>query len=419
MADPCVVFLMDRHNLNSVAALSAAIETCADLTTLPVRFVWWDRSVQREMLRLSRETAGPLWLVLSFMSPARARIHALVQALRSQPEIGNRLLVIAGGAHPTGAPLKVLQDGADIVVQGEGEWAFQQLLVRLQAGQSVDDIPGVCWLAEGQVRHGPQAHPIDLEQYLPFSLKYERFAPLEITRGCPFACHFCQTPFLHGGKVRHRSVQYLREFVSRAITHGYDFLRFVTPNAFGYGSPNGKTIDLAKVEELLVALGQLVPRERIYFGTFPSEVRPESVTKEALDLLRRHAANDSLLFGAQTGSPRLLAALHRGHTIEDVYRATRLTLDAGLQPIIDFIFGLPGEAAEDIRATMRVIKDLTAMGGIIHSHTFMPLPGTPFADAQPGKISRQYHPVLDRLSSQGKHFGQWRKQQAMSQRLND
>ncbi len=162
-------------------------------------------------------------------------------------------------------------------------------------------------------------------------------------------------------------------------------MRFVTPNAFGYGSPNGKTIDLAKVEELLVALGQLVPRERIYFGTFPSEVRPESVTKEALDLLRRHAANDSLLFGAQTGSPRLLAALHRGHTVEDVYRATLLTLDAGLQPIIDFIFGLPGEAAEDIRATMRVITDLTAWVHH-HSQTFMPLPGTPFADAKPERF---------------------------------
>ncbi len=69
--------------------------------------------------------------------------------------------------------------------------------------------------------------------------------------------------FLHGGKVRHRSVHYLREFVSRAITHGYDFLRFVTPNAFDMGRRRHNNRP-GKGRGTVVALGQLVPRERIY-----------------------------------------------------------------------------------------------------------------------------------------------------------
>ena len=418
MGAPWLVFLTDRQNLNSIAALVAALARCEDLRALPLHFVWRDRTAEREILRLARESTGPLWLALSFMTTARLRTAALVQSLRAQPEVAGRLFVIAGGPHPSGAPHEVLHDGADVVVQGEGERAFPELLVRLQSGRTLDDVPGLCRLEDGQLRCTPRTHPVDLEQYDPFSLQPERFAPLEITRGCPHSCHFCQTAFLYGGGVRHRSVPFLQEFVGRAITHGYDFLRFVTPNALGYGSADGIMIDLAQVEELLVTLGRLIPRERIYFGTFPSEVRPENVSREALDLLKRCTANDSLLFGAQTGSPRLLATLHRGHTVDDVFRATRLTLDAGLQPIIDFIFGLPGETEEDVRATMRAIEDLTGMGGVIHSHTFMPLPGTPFAAAQPGRISAQYHATLDGLSSQGKHFGQWRKQEAIARRLD-
>lgn len=66
---------------------------------------------------------------------------------------------------------------------------------------------------------------------------------------------------------------------------------------------------------------------------------------------------------------------------------------------------------------MRVIEELTDMGGIIHSHTFMPLPGTPFAETISGRISPQYYPILDKLSSETKHFGQWRKQEILSEIL--
>jgi hypothetical protein len=54
------------------------------------------------------------------------------------------------------------------------------------------------------------------------------------------------------------------------------------------------------------------------------------------------------------------------------------------------------------------------MGGIIHSHSFMPLPGTPLETASAGRIPSEFHTLLDRLASQGKHFGQWRRQEELS-----
>jgi radical SAM superfamily enzyme YgiQ (UPF0313 family) len=133
-----------------------------------------------------------------------------------------------------------------------------------------------------------------------------------------------------------------------------------------------------------------------------------------LALVTRYAANDNIAFGAQTGSPRLLRALRRGHTVGDIYQAAELALQAGLKPIIDFIFGLPGETEEDQQLSLRLMEHLAAMGATIHSHTFMPLPGTPLADAPPGQVTPEVESILGRLSKDELHIGQWRKQEELA-----
>jgi B12-binding domain/radical SAM domain protein len=255
---------------------------------------------------------------------------------------------------------------------------------------------------------------VDIDAFPPFAIRHTRFAPVEISRGCPYACAFCQTPFFMGGRMRHRSVEAVTHWVREAMGAGYSYLRFVSPDAFAYGSPNGRTPNLEAIERLLFEMNQLMERELIYFGSFPSEVRPENVSAEALALVTRYAANDNIVFGAQTGSPRLLRELRRGHTVEDVCRAAEFTLQAGLKPIIDFMFGLPGETEEDQRLSLQLIEDLAAMGATIHSHTFMPLPGTPLADAPAGRVTTEVESILGRLSKDGFHIGQWRKQEELA-----
>jgi B12-binding domain/radical SAM domain protein len=201
------------------------------------------------------------------------------------------------------------------------------------------------------------------------------------------------------------------------MERGYSYLRFVTPNAFAYQSEdNGRTANLDALEHLLREMAALVGRERVYFGTFPSEVGPETVTPEAVALVRRYCGNDNLLFGAQTGSDRILRLLRRRHTVSDVYRAAEIITAGGLTPMVDIIFGLPGEKEDDLAATVKLMEDLAAMGAVIHTHTFMPLPGTPLENAPPGRVDPALHPLLDRLASQGHQIGQWRKQEEIAQR---
>jgi B12-binding domain/radical SAM domain protein len=410
-----LVFVRTPYNANSVAALTGALEVDQRFSDLAIHFLWEDADLVRQVGELA-DGDGRLVVAFSFTT---ANVPQVAEALgRLRESLHNKKLtnvtLVAGGPHPSGDPEGTLEFGFDVVVIGEGERTFPDLLARLFAEGSLTDLPGLAFWDGAQVKRSGRAPMVDIDAFPPFAIRHARFAPVEISRGCPYACAFCQTPFFMGGRMRHRSVEAVTHWVREAVGAGYSYLRFVTPDAFAYGSPDGRTPNLEAIERLLFEMNQLMEREWIYFGSFPSEVRPENVSAEALALVTRYAANDNIIFGAQTGSPRLLKELRRGHTVEDVCRATELTLQAGLKPIVDFMFGLPGETEEDQRLSLQLIEDLAAVGATIHSHTFMPLPGTPLADAPPGRVTPEVESILGRLSKDGFHTGQWRKQEELA-----
>jgi len=132
----------------------------------------------------------------------------------------------------------------------------------------------------------------------------------------------------------------------------------------------------------------------------------------------KYADNNNLIIGAQSGSERILELCHRGHAVEDVYRAVELTLKKGLKANVDFIFGLPGETEEDIRLTIKVMSDLVKMGARIHAHTFMPLPQTPFAKAPAGRIDKSIQKMIRELIPKGIIYGDWKKQERIAKKIS-
>jgi B12-binding domain/radical SAM domain protein len=413
---PTLAFVVNRHNLNSVAALTGSLEfdPRTDDLRLQLRFLWQDERLE-EHLRGLVEEVDRLVVALSFATASLPETSDLLKQLRGlRPDP----FVVAGGPHPSARAADVLRLGADAVVIGEGESALPDLLERVVAGETPEGLAGVAVLAEdGHLVRGPRRELVELDVYPPLGVEHRRFGPIEITRGCPCACGFCQTSFLFGGRMRHRSVQGAVSWVRRAMEQGYSYVRFVTPNAFAYQSEdNGRTANLDAIDELLREMAALVGKDQVYFGTFPSEVGPETVTPKAVAMVTHHCGNDNLLIGAQSGSDRLLQELHRRHSVADVYRAAEVIVAGGLVPIVDVIFGLPGEEAKDLAATIQLMEDLAAMGAVLHTHTFMPLPGTPLEGAPPGRVDPNLHPLLDRLASQGHQIGQWRKQQEIAKR---
>lgn len=306
-----------------------------------------------------------------------------------QEMAGAGCVTIAGGPHATACWDEVAR-AADFVVVGEGERTLARLLDAIESG-SMTPVPGTATAARGLV---PSDHTVRLDAYPPFS---RRKGYIECSRGCPHACAYCQTPRLFPGGMRHRSIDACVE-AARALPD----VRFVTPNAFAYGS-DGRKPRLGKVRRLLEALAR--EDATIWFGTFPSEVRPEFVKDEALELVRTFCANTRVHFGMQSGSDRVLAVLGRGHTVAAGLDAVDRAQDHGFVPVVDVILGFPFETDDEQEATLALAEYLADRGCRVHAHRFLSLPGTPLASHPPRALVPTARRRLGRLALDGKLTG--------------
>jgi B12-binding domain/radical SAM domain protein len=333
-------------------------------------------------------------MLYSFATAQAKEIYSEVSNARSAKVDA---IFVAGGPHPSAMPEEVLEH-FDFVVIGEGEETLPELIDAIQGGRDQGQVLGIAYKLNGKIRYTKKRPWVDLDNYPPFS---KILAPIEISRGCPWGCTYCQTPRLFGSCMRHRSVSTIAQFARR-----HKDIRFTSPNSLAYGS-DGRRPRLDKVEALLKALaGQKKP---IYFGTFPSEVRPEFVSPEALALITKYCANKSLSLGGQSGSPEVLSRIGRGHGREEIEKACELALEHGLVPQVDLIFGLPMESAEDQQMTLDLVRWIEGKGGKVRAHRFMPLPGTPLAGTRPAPLSEQAEALLGSLALKGHLTGTWRR----------
>lgn len=402
----------------SFNVLVGALERFPDTAATPVAFVSRERSLAAEV-RAALGASERVLVLWSFYSPDFADRAASLAAVRA--EVGDaRAVHVAGGVHATAEPLLTLRAGWDLVAQGEGERLVVDLVRAARDGADQRAVRGIAHLdAAGALVPGGRGETVVLDEWPPFAPAHGRLGPIELTRGCIYACGFCQTPFMNRGRFRHRSLPEVLRWVRLQKEAGFRDYRFVTPTSLSYGGP-GPEPDLAAVEALLAGVREVIgpsPGARLFYGTFPSEVRPEHVTPEAMALLRRYVDNTSVIIGAQSGSDAVLARTHRGHDVAAVRRAVPIALAAGFVPHLDFIFGLPGETAADVEATLRLAEELGALGARVHGHTFMPLPGTPLRDAPAGALAPEARARLDRLAARGALYGQWERQAAIAQDL--
>jgi B12-binding domain/radical SAM domain protein len=315
---------------------------------------------------------------------------------------GTDSIFIAGGPHPSGVPEETLEY-FDYVVLGEGEETLPELVKVLQEGKDPEKVKGIAYRdsGTGKVVITPKRPYVNLDTYPCFNPEKLR-APIEISRGCPWGCKYCQTPRLFGKEIRHRSI----DSILRNARY-YNDLRFIASNAFAYGS-DGVHPRFDKVEKLLSALHE-IPDKKIFFGTFPSEVRPEFVTNESAELVRKYCANDSLSLGAQSGSDRILREIRRGHTVEDSILAVECCIEHEIVPAVDFIFGLPTETEEDQEKSLELVRWICGKGGTVRAHYLTPLPGTPYSSATPAEVSARVRSELGKLALGGKLTGYWEK----------
>ncbi|WP_455141108.1 TIGR04013 family B12-binding domain/radical SAM domain-containing protein, partial [Candidatus Hodarchaeum mangrovi] len=344
------------------------------------------------------------------------RLEKHLKQINNQIQSSNFVSII-GGPQATGNPAEILKMGADIVVVGEGEVTYPQLISNLFESQMdyslFHDFPGIAFIDKtGSIIITEERPKIDLNQFCPYSSD-SRFAihpPIELMRGCAFRCRFCQVPYMYGNP-RFRSIQMIQKIVEHYIDHFSPLkesvdIRFIAPNSLGYMEKKRGVPNFPVLKELV---DQVTSNEvRLFFGTFPSEVRPEYLNEETLSLFEK-TTNEYISVGFQSGSDRILSEMRRGHTVADGLRAFDLITSQHYIPIFDFILGSPSETIQDQWETLDLIRQFRGKAKV-RLHYLMPLPGTPWSEVTPVPLGQEILAEIGRLAKSEIIMGEFNKQ---------
>jgi radical SAM superfamily enzyme YgiQ (UPF0313 family) len=272
-----------------------------------------------------------------------------------------------------------LKEGADFILLGEAELTLLELTNVLTAnGSDFFAIEGLAFKHDGAVvktKHRnvvrdldslpfPAWDFVDLEPYREMWLKHAGYFSMNMgtTRGCPFKCNWCAKP-IYGNRYNSRSPEnVVRELVFLKKKFGFDHIWFCDDI---FGLKPGWVKEFA----------DLIQKSGLVFK-FKMQGRVDLLLQENAIRDLQKAGCDNIWMGAESGSQRILDAMDKGTTVQQIYEATRLLKKCGIKPSFFIQFGYLTETKEDIRKTITMINELLPYEiGISVSY---PLPGTVF-----------------------------------------
>lgn len=235
--------------------------------------------------------------------------------------------------------------------------------------------------------------PEDSPSFLPTRRESEHSAWVTITTGCNNSCTFCIVPIVRGPEISRRPGDVIRE-IQRLADEGVVEITLLGQNVNSYGRDldlNGRQPLFA---DLLRRAGEVDGIGRIrYTSPHPKDIQ-EDVARA---MAESPAVAAQLHLPLQSGSDRVLAAMHRGYTarrfLDKLVMARRLIPDLSVST--DIIVGFPGETDADFAATLAVVEESRFDSAFMFQ--FSPRPGTPAAEMPDHVPSGVVQERFDRL----------------------
>jgi radical SAM superfamily enzyme YgiQ (UPF0313 family) len=272
-----------------------------------------------------------------------------------------------------------LQNGADFILKGEGEITLTELIAALNKRETETfSVCGLIYKSAGQIIHNPprpvmrnlDEFPfpawdlIDIKPYRDSWLQNTGYFSINVvtTRGCPYKCNWCAKP-IYGNRYNARSPKnVVEELIYLKSFFNYDHVWFCDDI---FGLKPGWVHEFA---QLLKDAGLCLK--------FKIQSRADLLVQEKyVDSLAK-AGCDNVWMGAESGSQKILDAMDKGITVNEIADATKLLKAHGIKPSFFIQFGYPGEDFKDIMQTIKMINQLLPYEiGISVSY---PLPGTVF-----------------------------------------
>lgn len=290
-------------------------------------------------------------------------------------------IIAWGGIHPSILPEETIRHPlVDVVVRGEGEVTFLELLKCLQKGnRDFSKIAGITWKNNsGKIFSNPDCDLINLDT-LP-TLRYDlldidkypstkEYFPYTSSRGCPFRCTFCYNQAM-GGMWRSRSPEkIIQDLTTIHNTYGLEHgVHFLDDNLF---------TNPAYIREICE---RKLSANLNFTWNGSSTIRGFlRFIKSDFDLFKK-AGLEFVRFGAESGSPRIIGQIRKNFAPEETFTLLEKCQEHDITAVFNFMTGFPDENDDDRKMTFDLIDALHARFG---SHfrvktiwRLLPFPGT-------------------------------------------
>jgi anaerobic magnesium-protoporphyrin IX monomethyl ester cyclase len=319
-------------------------------------------------------TSMPADLVgITAMTPQIRQAHDIAQEIKS---IRRDIKIVSGGVHATLLPEQTLQEfpGFDILVIGEGERTIVELASKLERNESITDVRGTAYRANGKsIVTEPRPRILDLDQcanphkYYDFEFYLnnyssgvtDRCVSMIVSRGCPYSCRFCATKSFWSQKYISKSTDGIIEEINYVLNRGAEGIVF-----------RDSTFNINKrwVDELC----KKIIGQRLRFK-WAVNARVNLVDYELFKRMRK-AGLDTVYFGVESGSQRILDFYGKGVTLKQTEKAFEVCRKLRIRTGAYFMLGALPETREDIDLTHQFVKKLKPTSSLVF--LFMPLPGS-------------------------------------------
>ncbi|MEM2704071.1 MAG: radical SAM protein [Candidatus Bathyarchaeia archaeon] len=298
-----------------------------------------------------------------------------LEAARIIKESYPNALIVFGGPHVTFMDVDTLSKChyVDLVVRGEGEETFLELVRCVSKKEKFDKIAGITFRRNGKIIRTPDRPFIQNLEKLPrpayhlFPLEHYRpkffgkmILPVITGRGCPFQCSFCSVNITLGRKFRARSPKnVVEELEWLKDEHGAEAFSFYDDTL---------TLDRDRIYKIL----ELMQQKKVNLP-WNCQTRTDLVSKEILINMKK-AGCELVSFGVESGSQKMLDAMKKGTTVKQNENAVKWAKEAGLIVAVSIIIGYPGETAETLMETFDFIERVKP--DMVYLCTAAPYPGT-------------------------------------------
>ena len=340
----------------SLAVLASAVTGIASINILDATCLSIEETIE-EIIKRKPDLIGITAMGLKSVTP----VCALVEAIRKK---GFKDQIVIGGHGASMLPKRILQSGANVVVYGEGELTFREII---QSGIS-ETIHGIYLLKDGHLLKTTQRGFIDLDKLkeparsLCPSAQSSIFL-LETSRGCPHSCSFCETSRFFNCTWRGRSPHNVVKDIHKLVKDGAMIIQIADDNF---------TANIKRAKEIC----RLLTNEPLPLF-FLFSARTDDLTKDP-DLIPALAKANFLraTIGVETLVPKIAKSIGKNISLKQHIKAFDSMKKAGIFTIASFIVGLPGETENMRKSYVELALKLADSATFL---PFQPFPGTPLA----------------------------------------